>query len=317
MTAPRIALFAYADVGHAALTFLLQRRALVAAVYTHADVPGEERWFPSVAALAAAHDIPVRLDADLGAPAELVALRALAPDLVLSCYYRQLLPAPALAVPRLGAYNVHGSLLPRYRGRAPVNWAVLNGETETGATLHVMTSRADAGDIVDQEAVPIGPDDTAAAVQARVCVAAVRVLARQLDALLAGRAPRMPQDPALATTFGRRRPEDGAFTWTQPAAAIHDLVRAVSHPYPGAFTALGNRRLHVWRTRRCDPGAGPDGAPPGTLRVIDGRLHAACGDGRWLEIVRVQLQPDVERDGADLARRLALPGIPIPTAHDS
>lgn len=303
MTAPHIAFFGHADVGHACLSLLLGRGAHVTAVFTHAADPGERPWYPVVAALARAHGIPVHFDVDLHAPEGMALLRAAAPDLLLSCYYRALVPEAALALPRLGAYNVHGSLLPRYRGRAPVNWAVLHGEEETGATLHVMTARADAGDIVDQEAVPIGPDDTAADVQSRVCAAAVTVLGRQLDALLAGSAPRRAQDPARATTFGRRRPADGAFDWTWPARAIHDLVRAVSHPYPGAFTTFDARRLFVWRTRAGDWSA--NGSPPGEMRVIDDRLYVACGDGRWLEIVRAQLEGEPERGGAELARRLA------------
>jgi len=312
MSAPRIAFFGYADVGHACLGLLLGRGARIAAVFTHADAPGETHWFPSVADLAHSHGIPVHRDADLATPHGMAVLRAAAPDLILSCYYRALLPAAALAVPRLGAFNVHGSLLPRYRGRAPVNWAVLHGERETGATLHAMTARADAGDIVDQEAVPIGPDDTAAEVQARVCAAAVTVLGRQLDALLDGSAPRRPQDSALASTFGRRRPEDGAFTWTRPAHAIHDLVRAVSHPYPGAFTTLGGRRLVLWRTR--EGGWSANGAQPGEMRIIDDRLYVACGDGRWLQIVRAQLDGEGEKDGAELARHLA--GGPARSPHD-
>jgi len=303
MTTPRIVVFAYSDVGHACLTHLLERGAAVVAAYTHADAPGETLWFPSVAALAREHGIPVELDADLSQDRALAALRAYAPDLILSFYYRALLPPAALAIPRLGAFNMHGSLLPKYRGRAPVNWAVLHGETETGATLHVMTPRADAGDIVDQEAVPIGPDDTAAEVQARVRDAAVTILERQLDPLLAGRAPRRPQDASRATTFGRRRPEDGAFTWDRPAAEIHNLVRAVTHPYPGAFTRLGERTLYVWRTR--NGGWRAPGARPGEMRLIDDRLYVACGDEHWLEIVRAQLEGDIERPGAELARRLA------------
>jgi methionyl-tRNA formyltransferase len=301
MTAPRIVVFGYSDVGHACLTHLLERRANVVAVYTHEDAPGERLWFPSVRELAAEHGIPVHLDVDLSHADALDELRALEPELILSFYYRALLPRDVLALPRLGAFNMHGSLLPKYRGRAPVNWAVLHGETETGATLHVMTPRADAGDIVDQEAVPIGPNDTAAEVQACVRDAAVTVLTRQLHALLRGDAPRRPQDPALATTFGRRRPEDGAFDWSWPATRIHNLVRAVTHPYPGATTALAGRAVHVWRTH---DGRWPsNGARQGEMRLIDDRLYVACGDGHWIEIIRAQLHGDIERAGGELARR--------------
>ena len=299
MPEPRVVVFAYSDVGHACLEYLLAQRVHVAGCWTHVDAPGETLWFPSVRALAEAHGIPVHLDADL---TRADAIAALAPDLLLSFYYRALLPAHVLALPRLGAFNMHGSLLPAYRGRAPVNWAVLRGESRTGATLHVMTPRADAGDIVDQEAVPIGPDDTAAEVQARVRDAAVVVLARQLPALLQGTTPRRPQDASRASAFGRRRPADGAFDWTAPAARIHDLVRAVTHPYPGATTTLGEHPAHVWRTRVTGEATG--GAAPGTLQRAAGMLRVACGDGQWLEILRAQLDGDIERDGDDLARRV-------------
>lgn len=301
--AARWVLFAYHTFGARALAALLARGERVVAVVTHADDPSEGAWFESVAELARARRVPVFAPPSPDAPGLLETLRALEPDVLLSVWYRRLLGAPLLGLPRVAALNVHGSLLPRYRGRAPVNWAVLHGETEAGATLHVMTARADAGDIVDQEAVPIGPDDAAAEVQARVCSAAVTILGRQLEALLGGTAPRRPQDAAHATTFRRRHPDDGAFEWSRPARAIHDLVRAVSHPYPGAFTTLGGRRLFVWRTREGDWSA--NGTVPGEMRVIDDRLYVACGDGRWLEVVRAQLEGEPERDGAELARRLA------------
>lgn len=310
---PRIVVFGYADVGHACFEMLLARGANVVAVYSHADAPGETVWFPSVRDLAFDHRIPVRLDVDLARPEEVAALEALRPELILSCYYRSLLPPAVLALPRLGAFNIHGSLLPRYRGRAPVNWAVLHGETETGATLHVMTEQVDAGDIVDQQAVPIGADDIAADVQSRVRAAAVQVLGRQFEALCAGTAPRRPQDASCATTFGRRRPEDGAFDWTRPAAEIHNLVRAVSHPYPGATTTLAGRPVTIWRTH--NGGWSANGARPGEVRVIDDRLYVACGDGRWIELVRAQFAGDAERDGAELARHLAVPAsLPTPGA---
>src|SRR6185437_5826168 len=177
MTRPRIVVCAYSDVGHACLEHLLEQGANVVAVYTHADAAGEEIWFRSVGQLAHERGVPVYVDRDLTSIPEIERLESLAPDLLFSFYFRHMLPPRVLAAAPLGAYNMHGSLLPKYRGRAPVNWAVLHGETETGATLHVMTARPDAGDIVDAERVPIGEDDTAAMVQQRVTHAAVQVLA--------------------------------------------------------------------------------------------------------------------------------------------
>ncbi|HUO52422.1 MAG TPA: formyltransferase [Gemmatimonadaceae bacterium] len=303
MSAPRVVVFAYSDVGHAGLEFLLERGVNVVAVYSHADKPGEAIWFPSASKLAHDAGVPVHLDADLRTEKGIAELAAHAPDLLLSFYYREIIPQAALDLAPLGAFNMHGSLLPKFRGRAPVNWAVALGEKETGATLHVMTHLADAGDIVDQEKVAIGPDDTAFEVQGRVRDAGVRVLGRQLDALLGGTAPRKPQDHAAATKFGRRRPEDGRIDWTRSAADIHNLVRAVSHPYPGAFTTLGDRTLYLWRTARA-PAPAPDG-PPGSFHVKGDRAIAVAGDGRALEIVRAQVEGEPELGAAALAHRLA------------
>ncbi|HEX6964982.1 MAG TPA: formyltransferase [Gemmatimonadaceae bacterium] len=302
MTRPRIVVCAYSDVGHACLAHLLERNANVVAVYTHADAPGETIWFPSVGQLAHEHGIPVFVDRNLTDAAEVAAFERLQPDLLFSFYFRHMLPSRVLAVPRLGAYNMHGSLLPKYRGRAPVNWAVLHGETETGATLHVMTAKADAGDIVDAERVAIGDDDTAAEVQQRVTGAAVRVLARQLDALEAGTASRRPQDHAAATYFGRRRPEDGAIDWCRSSGEIHNLIRAVSHPYPGAFAPLAGRTTTIWRSRRTSLAA--HGAQPGHHECRDGKLVVACGDDRYLEIVSAQRAGEPELTGAELGRRI-------------
>ena len=201
------------------------------------------------------------------------------------------LPEEILRLPRLGAYNTHGSLLPKYRGRAPVNWAVLKGETKTGATLHLMTSKPDAGDIVDQEEVEIGPDDTAIVVQRRVTQASVQILERRLEELKAGTAPRRPQEESAATTFGRRRPEDGRIDWTRSALEVHNLVRAVTHPYPGAFTDIFGGKTFLWQTRL--PHLGAHDNFPGQIRTEQGKLYVACGDDRYIQVLSLQ------REGGD------------------
>jgi methionyl-tRNA formyltransferase len=292
----RIAVFAYSDTGHACLKFLLDRGERVVFLATHRDDANERRWFPSVAELARSRGLePLVMENPLD-PHAIARLRVAAPDLLFSFYYRRLLPDEMLAVPRLGAFNVHGSLLPKYRGRAPVNWAVLKGETRTGATLHVMTARADTGPIVDQEAVPIGPEDTALEVQRRVTAAAVAILARRIEELKAGTAATRPQDEAAATRFGRRHPEDGRIDWSRPAREVHDLVRAVTHPFPGAFTELFGPRTFVWRTRL--PGLAAHDTFPGQIRAEESRLHVACGDDRYVEILRLQPDGSEELDAA-------------------
>jgi methionyl-tRNA formyltransferase len=243
---PRTLVFAYSELGVRCLELLLERGIDVVAVFTHEDDPAERRWFRSVAELARKAGLPVETSQDLRAAGLLERVRAWQPELIFSFYYRRLIPGEILRLPRLGAFNMHGSLLPRYRGRAPVNWAILGGETQTGATLHHMVARADAGDIVDQEAVPIGARDTAAVVSERVTEAACRILERRLPELLSGTAPRRAQDESRATKFGRRTPEDGRIDWSAPASAIDRLVRAVAPPFPGAFSEFSGRRLYVW-----------------------------------------------------------------------
>lgn len=274
--------FAYHDVGVRCLAVLLAHGVEVKLVVTHEDDPAENRWFGSVAGRAREAGIPVvtpqRPDGAL-----LVPLAAAAPDFVFSFYYRQMLPPAVLGAARRGAYNMHGSLLPRFRGRAPVNWAILRGATETGATLHEMVAKPDAGRIVDQMAVPILPDDTAIEVFRKVTVAAELVLHRALPSLLDGSARPREQDLAQGEYCGGRTPEDGRIDWSRPAAEIHDLVRAVAPPYPGAFCDVDGRRLRVYRTRRLDD-RGAAGGKPG-LEETPGGLFARCGDGARLALL--------------------------------
>jgi methionyl-tRNA formyltransferase len=177
---------------------------------------------------------------------------------------------------------MHGSLLPKYRGRAPVNWAILRGETETGATLHYMVDKADAGDIVDQLAVPILADDDAREVFAKVTVAAETILVRSLPKLIAGTAARRPQGMLAGQYYGRRTPADGRIDWSRPAREIHDLVRAVAPPFPGAFAEVGGERWDIHRTRLTERAAPRRGA---WLFGADGGLYAACGGGGVLQLL--------------------------------
>ena len=239
--------FAYSSVGYECLSVLIRRGVNVKLVYTHEDDPNEEHWFDSVYELAKSNKIPVRTDAP-----ELEAVREAKPDVIFSFYYRSMLPMDILSLAPLGAFNMHGSLLPKYRGRACVNWAVLNGETEAGVTLHHMTARADAGNIVGQEAVEIGPDETAHDVFKKIIPAAGRLLERCLDDILAGKAEGTPQDESKATKFGRRTPADGLIDWTKSAREIHNLVRAVAKPFPGAFTFHNDKKIMIWKTRLVD-----------------------------------------------------------------
>ncbi|MBK9608196.1 MAG: formyltransferase [Betaproteobacteria bacterium] len=299
--------FAYHNVGVRCLRVLLAQGVRVPLVVTHQDNPAENIWFRSVAQVAAEEGIPCITPEDPNAPEIVARIAALQPDFLFSFYYRLLLKAPLLAIPRHGALNMHGSLLPKYRGRVPVNWAIIHGETETGATLHYMTEKPDNGDIVAQAAVPILPDDTAGEVFDKVTVAAELALHGVLPTLVAGAAPRIRQDLGRGAYFGGRKPEDGRIDWSQPSACIHNLVRAVAPPYPGAFTDVDGRRLVIQRTRLVDAAAVHAEAPQ--LRSTAGHLYADCAAGT-LEVLACTL------DGAPLPpaefARLFGAAVPLP-----
>jgi len=275
----RAVVFAYHNVGVRCLKVLLAGGVDVALVVTHQDSASENIWFESVVSVCELEGIPCITPDDARSPQLLAQVQAAQPDLIFSFYYRHLLPQAILDV--APAYNMHGSLLPRFRGRAPVNWAVLHGATEIGASLHEMTVKPDAGAIVAQQAVPILPDDTAFEVFGKVTVAAELALYNVLPALLAGTAPRLPNDLDQGSYFGGRKPEDGRIDWSKPAHEVYNLHRAVAPPYPGAFTDIGARRYVIERAR---PWKGnTNGMPPG-LAVVDNAIVGVCGDGRALLI---------------------------------
>ena len=300
--------FAYHDVGARGLRVLLAHGFDVGLVVTHDDDPEETLWFERVRDVAESRGLATIAPADPNAAEVVARVAACAPDFLFSFYYRRMLGDALLALPRRGALNLHGSLLPRYRGRAPVNWAVLHGETHTGATLHYMATKPDAGDIVGQQPVPILPDDTARDVFAKVTVAAEIVLDAALPLLVAGTAPRRPQDLRQGSYFGGRTPEHGRIDWTHDATAIHNLVRAVAPPYPGALTTIDSLPARILATRVLDRAAPP--GPP-TIGVEDGRLIAHCGGGGTLALYSLEIDGAPVDPAAWLARHgtnpMALP----------
>lgn len=282
--------FAYHNVGVRCLSVLLAHGVEVALVVTHRDNPDETIWFESVAALAALHGIPTITPDDPNADAIVAQIAALKPDFLFSFYYRQMLKAPLLAIAPRGAFNMHGSLLPQFRGRAPVNWAVLHGARETGASLHRMLEKPDAGAIIAQQAVPILPNDTATEVFEKVTVAAEMALDRILPQLIAGTAAELPQNLSLGGYFGGRKAEDGRIDWSLSAQAIHNLIRAVAPPYPGAFSTASVGQLRVLKSfLPSQPPPLPTGSPEPGLYEDNGSLWAECGDGRVLHLLAVEL----------------------------
>jgi UDP-4-amino-4-deoxy-L-arabinose formyltransferase/UDP-glucuronic acid dehydrogenase (UDP-4-keto-hexauronic acid decarboxylating) len=298
-----VVVFAYHDVGCMGVRTLKALGIDVARVYTHEDDPGENHWFGSVRKTCAEIGVPCTT-ANPHDPAEIDVIARIAPDAIFSLYYRDMIKDSVLALAKRGGFNLHGSYLPRYRGRAPVNWQILHGETQGGVTLHHMVKRADAGDIVDQEAFEILPSDTAVMVYEKMLPAAERVLRRSAMLAVVGTAPRALQMESKATYFGRRRPEDGRIEWRWGAEDVRNLVRAVTHPYPGAFTFAGSSKVLVWWTehvRERDREALPLlGRAPGTVVAAPGGVFVACGDRNWLRLDRVEVGGR-EGDGMEFA----------------
>jgi len=292
---------AYHEMGCVGIEALLDCGFEVAAVFTHADAAGENIWFRSVAELAAKRNLTVFAPDDINHPLWLQRIRELEPDVLFSFYYRKLVSQALLDVPRTGCLNLHGSLLPKYRGCAPANWAIVNGETTTGVTLHYMTPEPDAGDIVCQREVQIARDDTAANLNRKLAEAARPMLEEYLPLVRAGRAPCTPQNAAAATCFPRRKPGDGAIDWTQSARQIANLVRAVTRPYPGAFTYVRSTQVLVWEAAAVEAATS---AEPGTVLSVD-PLEIACGKGA-LRIRFGQPQGGIYVNGAHLAANLNL-----------
>jgi len=286
--------FAYHNVGVACLSVLLKHAIDVKLVVTHRDSAGENIWFDSVAKLAEAHHIPVAMPDDPNTPDFIARVAALKPDFLFSFYYRMMLKPGMLAAATRGAYNMHGSLLPKYRGRVPINWAIIKGESETGATLHEMVEKPDAGRIVDQERVAILPDETARQVFDKVVTAAATALGRALPKLIDGTIRLREQDLSQGSYFGGRRPEDGIIDWHDSAQNIHNLVRAVSPPYPGATTTIGGQAVKVTRTQLAP--AHFQHQNPGVLNVSSDRVIALCGDGRMLRIVEAEIDGQLHNE---------------------
>ena len=277
--------FAYHDVGVNCLKALLGAGIQIDLVVTHQDDPNENVWFGSVAKLCEEKKIPY-ITPNANQLMDLIPqIQKLSPDYLFSFYYRHMIPAELLACAKIAALNMHGSLLPKYRGRAPVNWAILHGETETGATLHIMEVKPDAGDIVGQSAVPIGPNETATEVFGKVSQAAVAVMNQVLPELVQGQIPRKPNNLAEGSYFGGRKPADGQILWHQTAQQVHDLVRAVAPPYPGAFTDWQGQRMIVARTSLEGPFPGQLDLQASGIQVVDNQVFGVCGDQRAVAIL--------------------------------
>ena len=300
----RCVLFAYHEMGHACMEAILKMGAPITALFTHRDDPHEEIWWSSCADLAERNGILLYIDESVETAAAKIS--ALKPSIIYSFSYRHLIPEKVLAMAPVGAFNLHPSLLPAYRGRAPVNWVLVNGERETGVTLHHMVARADAGDIVGQRAVAIDDSDNALTLYRKLVPLGVELVEELHPKIVAGNPPRRKMDISKGSYFGRRKPEDGRIDWGWPARRIFNLVRAVTHPYPGAFCLVDGQKLMVWEAK-IGAEHGTLGAPGQVVReAADGALEVAAGEGSV--IVKVaQFEGELEgiaRDALSQAGRV-------------
>ena len=293
--------FAYHDIGCVGLKALEKAGFDIQAVFTHTDDPNENHFYSSVARLSADMELPVFAPENVNHPLWIERIREMKPDVIFSFYYRDMLSEELLSIAPKGAFNLHGSLLPKYRGRAPINWALLKGENETGVTLHKMVAKADAGDIIAQEKVVITETDTGLTLHAKVREAAEVLLDKTLPLIEAGTYKAVAQDESQATYFGRRTAEDGQIDWNRSAKEIDCLIRAVTEPYPGAFTYLGARKMVIWRARVLDDN---QGKAAGTVLSND-PLRIACGQGA-IEVVSGQSEAGLYMQGNRLATEMGI-----------
>lgn len=288
----RAVVFAYHDMGIAGLEALRRNGFEIAAIFSHDDDPGENCWFGSVKDWGRSAGIAVFCPADVNLPEEVARIAALRPEALFSFYYRRMFGREILNLAPGKAFNLHGSLLPAYRGRAPVNWVLVNGEERTGVTLHLMTEKPDAGGIVAQRAVAIDETDTARTLYGTLCREAGILLDEVLPLIREGRETLTPQDLSQGSYYGGRRPEDGRIDWRWPSRRIYNLVRAVTDPYPGAFAFFTDgRKLLVWWGVPAAGGVRTDG--PGAVWLDGDKVAVRTGDGM------LHLQ-DVEIDGVRL-----------------
>jgi methionyl-tRNA formyltransferase len=305
MSNPTAVVCAYSSVGTAALEGLLEAGVEVRALYTYAQAP-EERWFTPPEAVARNRGIPVHLAQAFNEDEVFEAIRAHRPDFLFSFYFREMIQARFLELPRLGAYNLHGSLLPKYRGRAPINWVLVKGETETGITLHAMTPKPDDGHIVAQARLPIAWDETALSLTDKAAAAGRDLVRDAIPGLVDGSSQRLDQRKlGPSTYFGGRKPADSRLDFSMTVQEAFNQLRAVADPWPNAFLESAQGTLKVaWAL----PSAAA--CPPGTYRQTREGVLLGFADGalRLHALRRGDLRTERPSDHVAWLQALDIPG---------
>lgn len=292
----RAVVLAYNNIGCEGIKALLRAGTDIIAVFTHKDSTAENIWFESVAKLCAENNLPVFAPDNINEDKWVNYIRDLRPDIIYSFYYRNMVCKDILEIPAHGCLNLHGSLLPKFRGKCPINWAVLTGEKVTGVTLHYMEEKPDKGAIVAQESVTIDDNDTALDVAKKMTEKSGILLDKVLPQIENGTITAIPQNDNEATYFGGRTPADGLIQWNQDAQKIHNLIRAVTSPFPGAFTYLNGKKIYIWKSQVVQQNVSET---PGTIISVS-PLVVACGSGA-LKILAAQHDGDLYLTGEALA----------------
>jgi len=283
----RIVFMGTPDFACPTLTRLIERGEDVIAVVTQPDRPkgrGQKLLPPPVKVIAEAHGIPVLQPLKVRAPEVVAQIRELKPDLIVVVAFGQILPQSLLDIPRHGCINIHASLLPRYRGAAPLNWCLINGETETGITTMMMDAGLDTGDMLVKRSIPIGPDEDAQSLHDRLSLLGADTIDETLDRLLAGTLTREKQDDSLSCYAPMLKKEDGRIDWAREPQQIKNLVRGFT-PWPGAYTSLESKTLKLYKVSVAE-GSGTPGEVIATGK--DG-IIVACGSGS-IRIEELQLE---------------------------
>lgn len=296
-----IFLFAGSRRGYAVLKKLIAARASIAGILCLVEDPHEEQFHPKIAAIAKEHAIPVFFSNETKPSDYATVLRQIKPDVAFAIGWRYLIVKEAYDIPPKGTLIIHDSLLPQYRGFAPMNWAIINGEKKTGVTLFHIAEGVDCGPIVDQLATEINLNDTAKTVDERIIALYEEIIVKNLPALANGTATKRPQDESLATYTCKRTPQDGEINWQQSAWQIYNLVRGLTHPFPGAYTTLRGKKIFIWDAELPTIKEKYVGNIPGRVTgKKNGKIEVLTGDGAiWLR--KLQYEGENEQDAAEVA----------------
>ena len=271
-----VVIFAYHDVGVNGIRLLVKHKVNIHLVVTHKDDPNENIWFESVADICRKYKIKFYFDDDIDITQILTCYKI---TTIFSFYYRKIISNKVMALAKYGAINLHGSLLPKYRGRSPINWQLINGETRGGATLHFMNCKPDEGDIIDQERFFISKKDDVLSLFSKLIIASSELLNRNLIKILNGKSKRKKQNNSLSSYFGARKPEDGLIDWSCNSTKIYNLIRALTKPFPGAFTFYKKKKFIIWRSFEVSKIHFDFNQDMGTFLNFENKIYVKTGKG--------------------------------------